>query len=73
MLVSEDPGARRNRGGGTGLWLINALVATLVAMLSLYLFRPTDTRADARTAFAAVEAMPGQLATTPAMAATLKD
>ena len=72
MLVGEDSGARRNRGGG-GLWLINLLVSALVAILSLYVFRADDTRRDARTAMAAVEALPGQIAAPPAMAASRED
>lgn len=72
MLAGEDSGARRNRGGG-GLWLINALVSALVAILSLYVFRADDTRRDARMAMAAVEALPGQIAAPPAMAAPRED
>lgn len=73
MLVAHDPGARRNHGGGGGLWLINILTTTLVAVLSLYLFRAADTRADARAAVDVVEALPGQIAATPAMAAVRPD
>lgn len=72
MLAGEDPGARRNRGDG-GLWLINLLVCTLVAVLSLYVFRADDTRRDARMVIAGVQALPGQVATTPAMAAPRED
>lgn len=72
MRVGEDPGARRNRGG-SGLWTINLLTSALVAVLSLYVFRAADTRAEALAAFAAVEALPGQIATTPAMAAVRPD
>ena len=67
MQVRTDPGARRNRDEG-GLWTINVLVALLVAVLSLYVFRPDDTRHDVRLAVATVTALPGQLAATPAMA-----
>lgn len=67
MQVREDPGARRNRDEG-GLWTINVLVSLLVAILSLYVFRPENTRHDVRTALAMVAALPGQLAATPAMA-----
>lgn len=69
MRAAEDPGARRNRGGSAGLWTINALVASLVAVCSLYLFRADETRADARRAMAAIEAAPGQIAAPTAMAA----
>ena len=69
MQAVDDRGARRNRGGSSGLWLINALVASLVAVCSLYMFRADETRADARSAMAAVEALPGQIAAPPAMAA----
>jgi len=41
----------------------------LVAVLSLYVFRAADTRADARAALEVVESLPGQIAATPAMAA----
>ena len=70
--MGDDPGARRNHGGG-GLWLINVLTTLLVAVLSLYVFRAADTRADARAALEAVEALPGQIAATPAMAAVRPD
>ncbi|MCS6626373.1 hypothetical protein N0B44_25965 [Roseibacterium beibuensis] len=73
MLAGDDPGARRNRGGGGGIWLINVLVSTLVALLSLYVFRAEDTRRDAHTVIAGVAALPGQVATTPAMAAPAED
>lgn len=73
MLVDDDPGARRNHGDARGLWVINALVCTLVAVLSLYVFRADVTRQDARTAMAAVEALPGQIAASPAMAAARED
>ena len=56
MLADEDPGTRRNRNEG-GLWLINLLVAALVAVLSLYVFRTEDARRDARTMIAAPPAM----------------
>ena len=69
MLAGDDPGARRNRGDG-GLWTINLLVSVLVAVLSLYVFRADDTRREARTAMAGVSALPGQMASTPAMAAS---
>jgi len=72
MRAGDDPGARRNREGG-GLWMINFLVAALVAILSLYVFRADDTRRDARTMIAGVAALPGQMATTPAMAAPRED
>ena len=72
MLAGGDPGARRNGGGG-GLWLINLLVSLLVAVLSLYLFRAEDTRRAARTVIAGAAALPGQMATTPAMAAPRED
>lgn len=36
--MDDDRGARRNRNEG-GVWLINALVSVLVALLSLYVFR----------------------------------
>lgn len=64
----SDPGARRNHGGG-GVWVINILTSVLVAVLSLYLFRAADTRAEARAALDMVEALPAQIAATPAMAA----
>ena len=73
MLAGEDSGARRNRGGAGGLWLINLLVSALVGVLSLYVFRADDTRRDARTALAAVEALPGQIAAPPAMAGPRED
>jgi hypothetical protein len=73
MLVENDGGARRNHGDARGLWLINALVGALVAILSLYLFRADDTRQDARRAMAAVVALPGAVAAPPAMAAPRKD
>ena len=73
MLAGEDYGARRNRGGAGGLWLINLLVSVLVAILSLHVFRAEDTRRDAHTAMAAVEALPGQIAAPPAMAAPRED
>ena len=73
MLAGEDFGARRNRGGGGGLWLINVLISALVALLSLYVFRADDTRRDAHMAMAAVEALPGQIAAPPAMAAPRED
>ena len=72
MLVEGDRGARRNHGGG-GVWVINILTTMLVAVLSLYVFRAADTRADARAAFDVVEALPGQIAATPAMAAVRED
>ena len=68
MPVVSDTGARRNHGGG-GVWVINILTMMLVAVLSLYVFRAADTRADARAALELVEALPGQIAATPAMAA----
>lgn len=34
----EDRGARRNRNEH-GVWLINALVSAVIALLSLYVFR----------------------------------
>lgn len=68
MAVGDDPGARRNRGSG-GVWVINILTSMLVAVLSLYVFRAADTRAEARAALEVVEALPGQLTATPAMAA----
>lgn len=69
MLVDDDPGARRNHGDSKGLWVINALVCTLVAVLSLYVLRPDDTRQEARSAIAAVESLPAQITSTPAIAA----
>lgn len=72
MRVEDDPGARRNHGGG-GVWVINLLTGVLVAVLSLYVFRAADTRADARAALQVVEALPGQIAATPAMAAVQQD
>jgi hypothetical protein len=72
MLVRDDPGARRNRGGG-GIWVINLLTSMLVAVLSLYVFRAADTRADARAAFEVVESLPGQIGGTPARAADRPD
>lgn len=72
MLAGEDPGARRNRDRG-GLWLINLLVAVLVAVLSLHVFRAEDTRRDARTMIAAAADLPAQLTATPAMAAPRED
>jgi hypothetical protein len=68
MALMSDPGARRNHGGG-GVWVINILTMALVAVLSLYVFRAADTRADARAALDVVESLPGQIAATPAMAA----
>ena len=68
MAMVSDPGARRNHGGG-GVWVINILTSVLVAVLSLYLFRAADTRAEARAALDTVEALPAQIAATPAMAA----
>lgn len=73
MRVEDDPGARRNQGGGGGVWMINLLTSVLVAVLSLYVFRAADTRADARAAIEVVEALPGQIAATPAMAAVQRD
>lgn len=72
MLVGDDPGARRNHGGG-GVWVINILTSVLVAVLSLYVFRAAETRADAQAAFQVVEALPGQITATPAMAAVRPD
>lgn len=72
MRVREDPGARRNRGGG-GLWMLNLLTSVLVAVLSLYAFRAADTRADARAVLEFVAAVPGQIAAAPAMAAVRQD
>ena len=37
--MDQDRGARRNRNEG-GIWLINALISALIALLSLYVFRP---------------------------------
>lgn len=68
MQAEYDRGARRNHGGG-GVWVINLLTSMLVVVLSLYVFRAADTRADARAAFSVVEALPGQIAGAPAMAA----
>jgi hypothetical protein len=68
MAVVSDPGARRNHDDG-GVWVINILTSMLVAVLSLYVFRAADTRAEARAALEIVEALPGQIAATPAMAA----
>lgn len=70
MSFDDDPGARRNRGGSGGLWLTNLLVSGLVAVLCLYVFRATDTRQDAHAAMAVVEALPGQIGSGPAMAAS---
>jgi hypothetical protein len=70
MSFGHDPGARRNRGGANGLWLINLLVSSLVAVLCLYLFRAVDTRHDARLAMGVVEVLPGQIGAGPAMAAS---
>lgn len=72
MAVHEDAGARRNRGEG-GLWLINLLVAALVAVLCLYVFRAEDTRQDARSAVATVAALPVAVAAPPAMAQSRND
>lgn len=69
MLVDDDPGARRNQGDARGLWAINVLVGLLVMVLSLHVFRADETRDDVRTVVAAVEALPGQIAAPPAMAA----
>ncbi|WP_420477853.1 hypothetical protein [Brevundimonas sp. FT23028] len=44
--MQEDRGARRNRNEG-GLWLINALLAALVVLLSLYVFRTPDSSVTA--------------------------
>ena len=49
--------------------MINILTSMLVAVLSLYVFRAADSRAEARAALEIVEALPGQIAVTPAMAA----
>lgn len=73
VLTADDPGARRNRGEAGGVWLINLLTTMLVAVLSLYVFRAADTRAEARAAVEVVEAIPGQIAATPAMAAVRQD
>ncbi|HYD28389.1 hypothetical protein [Brevundimonas sp.] len=73
MRVEDDPGARRNHGDARGLWLINVLICTLVAVLSLYVFRADVTRRDARAAMATVEALPEQIAASPAMAAARED
>lgn len=73
MWVEEDPGARRNRGGAGGIWMMNLLTSALIVVLSLYVFRGTDTRADARAALGVVEAFPTQIAATPAMAAVPPD
>ncbi len=72
MLVGDDPGARRNRDSG-GVWVVNILTSVLVAVLSLYVFRAADTRADARAAFEVVEALPGQIGGPPAWAADRPD
>lgn len=64
----DDPGARRNRGEG-GLWLINALVSVIVALLSLYVFHPRQSRDTAHAAIAAVEALPDQIGPSTAQAA----
>lgn len=61
----EDRGARRNRNEG-GVWLINALLSLLVALLSLYVFRAPETRADAGAALQVVE----HIGPSQAMAAT---
>lgn len=67
--MDDDVGARRNRNEG-GLWVINALLSALIALLSLYLFRAPETRADANAAFQVVEALPKNLGPSRAMAAT---
>lgn len=69
MLVDDDPGARRNRGDVRGLWLIDLFRASLVAALCLHVFRGAETRDQARATLAALEALPGQIASGPAMAA----
>lgn len=68
MFDAEDPGARRNRGD-QGLWVINALVSTIVLLLSLYVFQPRQSRETAQAALSAVEALPGQLGPSTAQAA----
>lgn len=71
MSRYDDPGARRNRGGaGAGVWMINALLSVIVAVLSLYVFRGPETRYEARQAMAAVEKLPDQIGPSRAMAAT---
>lgn len=69
MIWREGPGARRNRDQG-GIWVINALLSILVGVLSLYAFRGSETRRDARAAIAAVESLPDQVGPSRAMAAT---
>lgn len=72
MRLQDDPGARRNRGEG-GLWVINALLSVIVALLSLYAFRGPETRQDAGAAMAAVETLPDHIGPSRAMAATRQD
>jgi len=67
--MDEDRGARRNRNEG-GIWVINALLSALVALLSLYVFRAPETRADADAAFQVVETLPDHIGPARAMAAS---
>jgi hypothetical protein len=67
--MDDDRGARRNRNEG-GLWLINALVSALIALLSLYVFRAPETRADADAALQVVESLPDNIGPSRAMAAS---
>ena len=67
--MMEDRGAKRNRNEG-GVWLINALLSLLVALLSLYVFRAPETRADAGAALQVVETLPDHIGPSRAMAAT---
>ena len=47
--MPEDPGARRNRGNHFGLWMVLALLAGVVVLAGVTLFKParqfTDTPA----------------------------
>lgn len=70
--MEEDRGAKRNRNEG-GLWLINALLSVLVALLSLYVFRAPETRANAGVALQVVEALPDNIGPSRAMAASRED
>jgi hypothetical protein len=67
--MNEDRGARRNRNEG-GLWLINALLSVLVALLSLYVFRAPETRANTDAALQVVETLPRHIGPSQAMAAS---
>ncbi len=67
--MEEDRGARRNRNEG-GIWLINALLSVLVALLSLYVFRAPETRAEADAALHVAGTLPDRIGPSRAMAAS---